>query len=187
MTRTDREHDWLAISWCLNGTRITHLTPSERRMAARRFQPRLPALRATAGPGQIPIADAAHLMGIAKSGLEKILKQLPPAEPTVCPVCRENCWRLEDGTVEAHPDRMHQQCPMSWHELPDCVEARWEALTAATVLTMARMLRDGDSETVWEWADSLGERRSKQMLVAAIAGVDPETAYEWMDELQEAL
>lgn len=105
--------DWRAVSWCVSSTRMTDLTYTERQMVVRRLRPRMPAAGKPPRPGQLTANLIGDLIGTTGQAVQKMIERLPAATVTVCPACHEMCWRLDDTTLESHPDRLMEQCGMS--------------------------------------------------------------------------
>lgn len=105
--------DWLAVHMVVTGTPLK-LTPTERKMAMRRLSERLLTLADSyMCPGNKLTADeVARRLQVTPRSVVRYNTELPRAEKRVCPVCREPMW-VVDGVVEAHPDRLHIECPMT--------------------------------------------------------------------------
>ncbi|AFQ97447.1 hypothetical protein DOROTHY_56 [Mycobacterium phage Dorothy] len=157
--------DWFAVECAVNGTPM-RLNTEERRMLVRR-RPKLP---------EVELARRAHC---TVRTIERDRAELPAAKLQSCPVCGEDAWVTTDGNMEAHPDRLFQECPLS--------ETDWESRIAATVIWLSRRIRSGDSLPVWAYLTSLPETERTQLLMAALAGVpDVEDPFAWITELESA-
>jgi len=89
-----------------------------------------------------------------------------------------------NGVVEAHPDALNQECPMSSEVL---VEQTWESQTALTIVWLAQRVRAGDSAGVWSHLAGLSGDETKQLLVAALAAVPEEgNPFAWLSDVEES-
>lgn len=119
--------DWLAVNFVVRGERLK-LTPDEKHMAIRRLDERILTQNdcrnefwSAATAAKLSAAQVAERMFISERSVCRLLAELPPADKRVCPVCREPMWVWRDGTVEAHPNRITEQCELSGHKLPQPV------------------------------------------------------------------
>ncbi|AVO21665.1 hypothetical protein I5I01_gp60 [Mycobacterium phage MooMoo] len=161
--------DWFAVDCVVNGTAITTLRKEERAMVVRRLFPR------------VFCEEIGRRMGVVPRTIERIKASLEPADPMKCPVCGQPAWLLLSGTVEAHPDALLQDCPMSGREL---AEGDWETTVAVTVTWLARRIRVGDSRGVWAYLMSRTEQVRNELLMAALAGVPEgvDDPFAWLAE-----
>lgn len=119
-----REIDWLAVDMVVGGARMK-LTADEKRMVIRRLADRLlnndeykHDYWSPATITKITAGKLAERMFLTERSVQRIKDDLRPAQKQVCPVCREPMWVYDDGTVEAHPDRLADDCEMTGRQLP---------------------------------------------------------------------
>ena len=173
--------DWLRVDMVCNGTAL-QLSREEREMAVRRLSERMlePGEWLCTG-NKINGFEVARRLNTTERTVLRIKAALPPADKDVCPVCREPMW-VVDGVVEAHPDRLLTECPMSGRP----VEADWEAETAATVRWLAERLRQGDVDGVWKHINDLSVSQARVLMVASLAAVPvdgpAEDLFAWIEE-----
>ncbi|ALA48600.1 hypothetical protein POPTART_53 [Mycobacterium phage PopTart] len=157
--------DWFAVECASNGTPM-RLNTDERRMMVRR-RPNLPE------------DELARRSFCTVRTIERDRADLADAEQQQCPLCGQTAWVIHTGIVEAHPDKLLQECPMSGQS----VAADWESQTAATVVWLSRRIRVGDSIGVWDYLTKLPEDQRTQLLMAALAGIpDVEDPFAWITE-----
>jgi hypothetical protein len=116
-----RQIDWLRVDWVCQGTALP-LTPGEKRMVVRRLSDRM--LDRNDGYwdrgtiGKLTAAQVAERLCVSERSVQRLRDEMPAATKKPCPVCHETMWILRDtNTVEAHPDRLYEQCPMSGQTL----------------------------------------------------------------------
>lgn len=164
--------DWLAVSFVLDGSKMTTLTADERRMAIRRlkiggvgnnFPP----------PGVLRVEEVAERLEISDRTVVRIKAELPEAVTQRCPICGNTMWvLLEDGMVEAHPDNLHNECPLSGYYGYDDHD-----LTALTALWLSKWFR-ADMYGAATHINSLPVERARELLIAAVAAMPDKTAEE---------
>jgi hypothetical protein len=112
--------DWLAVDMVCQGTPLA-LNPSEKKMVIRRLSHRMLSQgdwywsQTTAS--KLTAAQVAERLQTTERSVQRMRDELPDGERQVCPVCRQDMWVVE-GRVEAHPDSLFEQCPMSMEYLP---------------------------------------------------------------------
>jgi hypothetical protein len=68
--------------------------------------------------GKLTAAQVAERLCVSERSVQRLRDELPAATKSPCPVCHETMWILRDtNTVEDHPDRLYEQCPMSGQTL----------------------------------------------------------------------
>lgn len=102
--------DWGAVEMVVSGASLA-LKPMEKKMAMRRLAERMRHDVSCYGRG-IPAEEIARRLGCSERSVVRLAAGLPDADKTTCPVCHEPMWVVA-GRVEAHPDRLAQECPMS--------------------------------------------------------------------------
>ena len=104
--------DWLAVHWVVSEGTALKLHTAERRMAMRRLADKM--LKNTDSPyaQKLTAFEVARRLHITDRSVIRYLADMQPGEKRICPVCREDMW-VVDGVVEAHPDRLFTECPMS--------------------------------------------------------------------------
>lgn len=170
--------DWFAVDCVLNGTTLP-LTPDERRMVVRRMEHRLLVMGHHDVPGMLTAAELGERMGCTARTVDRISATLPPADKMVCDVCRCDMWVLRNDVIEPHSDFIFKDCPTS----NLVFEADWESELANTTVWLARKLREGDTFGVWEYVERVKVSRMRELLVAALAGVeDCDDPFAWLKE-----
>lgn len=176
--------DWLAVSWVVSGTRITHLTIPEQAMVVRRLKSRIP-LHGHPDHTELSKQQIADRLGITISALEGRLTRLPNARRRDCPICRQHCWIYDDNTVEPHPTVLAEQCILSGQHWPTNRIEEWEYETAGDILTLAQRLRH-DPDAVWQMVNDCTVIRARELLICALAGVDPDTnPFTWLQQPED--
>ena len=121
-----RQIDWRAVEFVVDGARL-ELSPDEKRMVIRRLSHRMLdndtrvtkyAYWMQSNAAKLSAASVAERMGTSERTAQRIKDELRPAEKRVCPVCREPMWVYDDGTVEAHPNRLMEECELSGRQVP---------------------------------------------------------------------
>lgn len=165
--------DWLAVDFAVNGSKMVTLTADERRMVIRRLK--INGEGCNFPPvGTITVDQAADRLGIADRSVVRIKADLPEAVTQRCPVCGNTMWvLLEDGVVEAHPDNLHNECPLSGYYGYDHHD-----LTALTVLWFAKWFRSDQFGCAKHILDGIDEARARELLIAAVAAMPDKTAEE---------
>ena len=107
------EIDWLRVDMVCNGTPLK-LTPAEKRMAIRRLADKMSATSSMYATG-LSSEEVARRLQTTPRSVERLKRELIPAERRICPVCREPMWVI-GSEVEAHPDRLFGECPMSYSQ-----------------------------------------------------------------------
>ena len=105
--------DWLAVHWVVSEGTALKLHTAERRMAMRRLADKM--LKNTDSiycTGKLTAFEVARRLQITDRSVIRYLAEMAPGEKRICPVCRELMW-VVDGVVEAHPDRLFTECPMT--------------------------------------------------------------------------
>ena len=114
--------DWRAVQWVCQGEKLK-LSVGEKQMVVRRMSERLLGSResvwATA-VGKVTLDDLAERMHTTSRSVMRMRDSLKPATRRRCLICRQDMWVLDDGTVEAHPTSMFDQCCLSG--------GKWEAI-----------------------------------------------------------
>ena len=107
-----RDIDWQAVHWVVTEGCPLKLHTAERRMAMRRLADKM--LKNTDSPyaQKLTAYEVARRLQITDRSVIRYLAEMSPGEKKVCPVCREDMW-VVDGVVEAHPDRLFTECPMT--------------------------------------------------------------------------
>lgn len=179
---TRRHIDWQAVTFTVSGTRMPNLTPDERRMVVRRLKHRLETVSGCTLPplpGRLSTAMVAQRLGVTDRSVERVLADLGEAPKRDCPVCGTQMWLLPDSLVEAHPDSLLNQCPLS-NYLLDTITP--DDLTALSVSWLAGWLRAGDSHGVMEYIRGLSDVKLTAVIVAAFAAIpdkDAEELFAW--------
>lgn len=110
-----KDIDWYAVNTvCTERVAMRHLTSDEKRMVVRRL---LEKMRRTSSRNDhtITAGYVAELLGTTERSIERYIAELPPADKRTCPVCREDMWVI-GSEVEPHPDRLLDECPMSYSQ-----------------------------------------------------------------------
>ena len=102
--------DWLAVEMVCNGTAL-RLTAVERRMVMRRLADKMARTGSVYETG-LTAEEVARRLGCTSRSVERFKNDLPPADKRKCPVCGNPMWVIA-GRVEAHPDRLFNECLMS--------------------------------------------------------------------------
>lgn len=108
--------DWLAVDMVCGGATMHHLTRTERKMAVRRLADRMLSYGCSTYSVGLTSEDVGHRFGVSSREVERLKAELPDADKQTCPVCREPMWVVA-GVVEAHPDRLFIDCPMSGRQM----------------------------------------------------------------------
>lgn len=108
--------DWLAVYYVCREGLALKLTTAERKMAVRRMRERMANRNETPNGHQITHDEAGRRCGCDARTILRDLRELPAADKQRCPVCREPMW-VVNGIVEAHPDAVHNECPMSGRQV----------------------------------------------------------------------
>lgn len=103
--------DWLAVEMVCGGASIHHLTKAERSMVIRRLSDRMRTGGSRYLTGLTSEAVAIRL-GVSTREIDRAKAELPDGQRSQCPVCHEPMW-IVAGQVEAHPDRLSNECLMS--------------------------------------------------------------------------
>jgi len=103
--------DWLAVQMVCDGATIHHLTKAERAMVIRRLSDRMRSNASRYCTG-LTSDDLALRLGVSIREIDRGKAELPEAQQRQCPVCHEPMWVIA-GRVEAHPDRLFNECLMS--------------------------------------------------------------------------
>lgn len=174
--------DWLRVDMVCNGTRLS-LTPDEKRMVLRRLAPKMMKPGDSRHyAGKLTTIDVAHRLDTTDRSVMRLMQDMPAADKHTCPVCREPMW-VVSGVVEAHPDSLLQECPLSGQPNP---EGDWEERTALTVRWLAERIRAGDAHGVAWTVDQMERSRVRELLVAALAAVPVDKPVEeWFSWLEE--
>jgi hypothetical protein len=119
-----REIDWQAVEFVVQGERL-QLTADEKKMVIRRVahrmidnDDRLHNWRSQSTAAKITAVAMAGRMMTSERSAQRIKDELRPADKRTCPVCREPMWVYDDGTIEAHPNRLMDECELSGTVLP---------------------------------------------------------------------
>lgn len=176
--------DWVAVDFVVNGSQLA-LRPCEKRAVIRRLADRMRPIHATNWDTRWKWTseDIADRMYVSARQVQRMKDELPQAEKTLCPVCGQDMWVWVNGVVEAHPDALNQECPMSCEVL---VEQTWESKTALTIVWLAQRLRAGDSVGVWGHLAELGVDEMRPLLIAALAAVPEDgNPFAWLSDVEE--
>lgn len=127
--------DWLAVEMVCDGAALK-LTTAERRMVMRRLADKMARTSSVYDSG-LTAEVVARRLGVTPRTVERLQAQLAPADKRTCPVCHQAMW-VVGSEVEAHPDRLFKECPMSYSQTRKGLAAirpdlyRWldEAVTA---------------------------------------------------------
>lgn len=105
--------DWLAVDMVCNGTPLA-LTKPERMAVMRRLDPRILSHddEWECEGKQLNMWEVARRLQTTERSVQRMRAALPTATKSRCPVCGETMW-VSDGVVEAHPDCLFTECPMS--------------------------------------------------------------------------
>lgn len=103
--------DWLAVEMVCNGTPLK-LTTDERRMVMRRLDEKMIKSSSPYAVG-LSAEEVGRRLGVTSRSVERFQAQLPPADKRKCPVCGQTMWVI-GAEVEAHPDALFNECPMSY-------------------------------------------------------------------------
>jgi hypothetical protein len=119
-----RAIDWRAVEFVLSGAKLK-LTGAEKRMVIRRVAHRMldntnrrDHYHSPATAALITTDQMAELMMTTGRSVQRIKDELRPADKRTCPVCGEPMWVYSNGFVEAHPDRLSEECELSGTALP---------------------------------------------------------------------
>ena len=107
-----RDIDWLAVDMVVSGTALK-LHSAEKRMVMRRLADKM--LKNTDSPyctWKLGCDEVARRLQTTDRTIIRYLQEMPAGDKKPCPVCREPMW-VVSGVVEAHPDRLFVECPMS--------------------------------------------------------------------------
>ena len=120
-------------------------------------------------------------VGALLAQLERLKAKLPEAVSDTCPVCGCTAWMLPIGVVEAHPDSLMNECPLSGMVLD---ELDGHGLLALSVQWLAGWLRSGDGHGVAKHWDSLTEEQQRALFIATLAAVPDSPAedlFAWLE------
>lgn len=111
--------DWLAVDFVCQGATLK-LRAAEKAAVVRRMDDRMLGNGQNVGPvGKLSAAQLAERLCTTEKSVQRFRSDLPLASRDVCRVCREPIWVVVDtGLVEAHPDRLMVECPMSGKPMP---------------------------------------------------------------------
>ena len=105
--------DWLRVDMVCNGTPLK-LTTAERRMVMRRLSEKMARTPSIYDVG-LSAEEVGRRLGVTARSVERFQAELPPADKRICPVCKEPMWVI-GAEVEPHPDRLFEECPMSYSQ-----------------------------------------------------------------------
>lgn len=105
--------DWLRVEMVCNGTPLK-LTTDERRMVVRRLVDKMANSSSIYATG-LTAEEVGRRLGVTPRSVERFKAELPPADKRTCPVCKEPMWVI-GSEVEPHPDRLFEECPMSYSQ-----------------------------------------------------------------------
>ena len=105
--------DWLRVDMVCNGTPLK-LTTDERRMVVRRLADKMARTGSIYEIG-LTAEEIGCRLGCTSRQVERYKADLPPADKRTCPVCGEPMWVI-GAEVEPHPDRLFEECPMSYSQ-----------------------------------------------------------------------
>ena len=123
-----RAIDWRAVDFVVSGERLD-LTADEKKMVIRRLEHRMLDNAHRIGRDRldywsptarhvITAASVAERMMTSERTAQRIRDELRVADKRKCPVCGEPMWVYDDDTVEAHPNRLMDECELSGMKLP---------------------------------------------------------------------
>ena len=177
--------DWRAVYWLVNGDRkqITNLNKNEQRAVIRRLQDKMiPAhgpQHFNPYPWMISHDEIGQRIGVTGRTIMRILTEMPDANPDWCPVCGCGMWIVAaDSLVEAHPDRLMNECPLSNYLLDTIDEYDMSALKIRWIATWFRHDMTGAATHI----KSLPDWQLQQLVIVAAALIpdgDPEELLEW--------
>lgn len=107
--------DWLAVDMVCSGASMHHLTRPERKMVVRRLSDRMLRYGSSPYAAGLTAEDVAKRLGVSSREVERLKAELPAADKRTCPVCKEPMWVI-GAEVEPHPDRIFNECPMSYSQ-----------------------------------------------------------------------
>ena len=110
-----RRIDWRAVQFVCEGERLM-LSSKEKQMVVRRMEHLLLVQGDsiwTCTASKITADELAERMHTSARSVQRIKELLPHAHKRTCPICREQMWVYDDGTVEAHPKAWAEQCEFS--------------------------------------------------------------------------
>jgi hypothetical protein len=106
--------DWLRVDMVCNGTPLK-LTPIEKRMVVRRLVDKMRINNKSMYGRCLTSDEVARRLGVEPRSVERLKTELAPADKRTCPICREPMWVI-GSEVEPHPDRLFNECPMSYSQ-----------------------------------------------------------------------
>ena len=119
-----RPIDWRNVEFVVQGCRMK-LTVDEKKMVIRRVAhrmmndaDRLENWRSPSTAAKLTAVQMAERMMTSERSAQRIKDELRPADKRTCTECGEPMWVYDDGTIEAHPNRISEQCELSGTVVP---------------------------------------------------------------------
>lgn len=158
--------DWRAVNFVVRGTPMPNLTKPERAMVIRRIRFFKSAESLYPPPGSVSHEAIAHRLGINERQVWRIADALPAATERSCRICGSRSWVHNDTSiVEAHPDSLANECPLSGHAL---IELDHLDMVMIRAQWLRQWLAAGDVHGVAAYLAGLSEVDRQEVTLAAL-------------------